>query len=48
MSKHIAGRFLLGIQAGAYVVDDNWKRLYPDYKCAELEDYLTEAWKGKP
>jgi hypothetical protein len=48
MSKHIAGRFLLGIEAGAYVVDDTWNRLYPDYKFAKLEDYLAEAWEGKP
>jgi hypothetical protein len=39
---------LLGISAGALDVSDEWNRLLPDYKLTQAEDFLTEAWRGKP
>ncbi|KAJ4350370.1 uncharacterized protein N0V89_008991 [Didymosphaeria variabile] len=48
MSKHIAGRLLLAIDAGGYVVNDNWNRLLPDYQFTRLEGFLKQAWEGKP
>lgn len=48
MSKHIAGRMLLAVEAGDYVVNDSWNRLFPDYQFTNLEEFLTEAWDGKP
>ncbi|KAL1592008.1 hypothetical protein SLS60_011600 [Paraconiothyrium brasiliense] len=48
MSKHIAGRLLLAVEAGAYVVNDNWNRLFPDYQFTQLESYLEQVWEGKP
>ncbi|KAJ4300819.1 hypothetical protein N0V90_002907 [Kalmusia sp. IMI 367209] len=48
MSKHITGRILLGFKNGGFVVEDTWNRLLPDYKFTAAEEYLTEAWKGKP
>ncbi|KAF1969696.1 NAD(P)-binding protein [Bimuria novae-zelandiae CBS 107.79] len=48
MSKHITGRVLLAMEAGGYVVNDNWNRLIPEYQFTKLEPFLTEAWRGKP
>ncbi|KAK7185569.1 NmrA-like family protein [Paraphaeosphaeria sporulosa] len=48
MSKHIAGRLLLSIEAGGWLVNDTWNSLFPEYKFAKLEEFLTEAWEGKP
>ncbi|KAF2438273.1 NAD(P)-binding protein, partial [Karstenula rhodostoma CBS 690.94] len=47
ISKHISGRILLAIEAGGYVVNNMWNRLFPDYDFTKLEDYLTQAWEGK-
>ena len=39
---------LLAISKSAYVVSDDWNRLLPDYKFTAAEDFLSEAWGGKP
>lgn len=39
---------LLGIEAGALNVTDEWNRLLPDCNFTKAEDFLTEAWRGKP
>jgi hypothetical protein len=43
----VAG-MLLAISVGAMSVSKEWNNLFPDYKFAEAEDFLTQAWSGKP
>lgn len=31
-----------------HVSDDTWNRLLPDYKFTDINEFLTEAWRGKP
>jgi hypothetical protein len=47
-SKMVAAGLLLAIFAGAHLVSDEWNRLLPDYKFTDAEEFLTDAWKGKP
>lgn len=44
----IVSGLLMGISAGALSVSDEWNRLLPDYKFTQAEEFLAEAWKGKP
>lgn len=47
-SRIIVAGLLLAISAGAYSCSDEWNRLLPDYKFAQPEEFLSEAWRGKP
>lgn len=47
-SKVIVAGLLLAISAGAYNCSDEWNRLLPDYKFTQPEEFLSEAWRGKP
>jgi hypothetical protein len=33
---------------GAWTVSDEWNVLLPDYKFANIEDFLSTAWEGRP
>ncbi|PYH99841.1 NAD(P)-binding protein, partial [Aspergillus ellipticus CBS 707.79] len=46
-SKIIHAGIAFAISAGAYNTSDEWNRLLPDYKFAQPEEFLAEAWKGK-
>ncbi|KND90003.1 hypothetical protein TOPH_05289 [Tolypocladium ophioglossoides CBS 100239] len=48
ISAMLLSGILLGISAGALNVSDEWNRLLPDYKFTQAENFLTEAWRGKP
>jgi hypothetical protein len=48
LSKTVVSGILLGISAGCFKVSDEWNRLLPDYEFTTAEDFLTEAWTGKP
>lgn len=39
---------LLAISKNAYAVSDDWNQLLPDYRFTAAEDFLSEAWGGKP
>ncbi|KAK4122136.1 NAD(P)-binding protein [Parathielavia appendiculata] len=39
---------LLGLAAEALKVSDEWNKLLPDFVFTKAEDFLTEAWRGKP
>lgn len=43
----VAGLFL-AISDKAYCCSDEWNRLLPDYNFTQPEEFLTEAWRGKP
>ncbi|KAE8394149.1 hypothetical protein BDV23DRAFT_147960 [Aspergillus alliaceus] len=47
-SRVIVVGFLRAIAAKAYNISDEWNRLLPDYKFTQAEEFLTEAWHGKP
>ena len=48
LSGILLAGMLLGISAGALNVSDEWNRLLPDYKFAQAEEFLSEAWRDKP
>ncbi|KAF7166899.1 hypothetical protein CNMCM5623_000436 [Aspergillus felis] len=48
LSKTVVSGILLGISAGCFKVSDEWNRLLHDYEFTTAEDFLTEAWTGKP
>jgi hypothetical protein len=48
LAENVTAGILLGISAGALNVSDEWNKLLPDYKFTKAEDFLTEAWRGKP
>lgn len=39
---------LLSSAKGAWDVSDAFNHILPDYKFTEIEEFLTEVWKGKP
>jgi hypothetical protein len=47
-SKDFVIMFLQAILNGAWNTSDEWNKRFPDYKFASAEEYLQEAWKGKP
>lgn len=47
-SKIIVAGLLLAISDKAYICSDEWNRLLPDYEFTQPEEYLFEAWRGKP
>lgn len=48
LSKTVVSGILLGISAGCFKVSDEWNRLLHDYEFTTAEEFLTEAWSGKP
>jgi hypothetical protein len=48
LAENVTAGILLGISAGALSVSDEWNKLLPDYEFTKAEDFLTEAWRGKP
>ena len=38
---------LLSTAKGAWDVSDEWNKLLPDYRFAEIEDFLAMAWNEK-
>ncbi|KAJ6004771.1 NAD(P)-binding protein [Penicillium herquei] len=48
MAKVITGGMLLAVNANQLHVSDSWNKLLPDYKFTSVDDFLTEAWSGKP
>ena len=47
-SRIILAGVLLAISAKAYNCSDEWNQLLPDYKFTQPEEFLSEAWRGKP
>ena len=47
-SRIIVAGFLLAASAQAYSCTDEWNRLLPDYQFTQPEEFLSEAWRGKP
>lgn len=47
-SRIIVAGILLAASAKAYSCSDEWNRLLPDYKFTQPEEFLSEAWRGKP
>ncbi|CAL1714323.1 unnamed protein product [Somion occarium] len=48
-SKMALGGTLKGIAHAAYTVtSDEWNKLLPWYKFTDIEEFLSEAWAGKP
>ncbi|MCJ1416734.1 hypothetical protein MMC32_003072 [Xylographa parallela] len=47
-SRIIVAGILLAISAKAYSCSDEWNQLLPDYKFTQPEEFLSEAWRGKP
>ena len=39
---------LLGISVGGLNVSDEWNQLLPNYEFTTAEEFLAEAWRGKP
>lgn len=39
---------ILGFSREALAVSDEWNRLLPDYKFTQAEEFLADAWRGKP
>ena len=48
LSGTMVASILLAISANAFSCSDEWNRLLPDYKFAQPEEFLSEAWRGKP
>jgi hypothetical protein len=48
LAERLTAGIVLGISVGAASVSDEWNQLLPDYKFTKAEDFLAEAWRGKP
>ncbi|MCJ1386188.1 hypothetical protein MMC17_009314 [Xylographa soralifera] len=48
LSRVIVAGLLLAISAEAFSCSDEWNQLLPDYKFTQPEEFLSEAWHGKP
>ncbi|KAE9378972.1 NAD(P)-binding protein [Stipitochalara longipes BDJ] len=48
MMKAVLVGTLLSSAKGAWDVSDDFNQLLPDFKFAQVENFLTEVWKGKP
>ena len=48
MSRVITTKFLLAAREKAYVTNDAWNKLLPEFKFQDAEVFLKEAWSGKP
>lgn len=47
LSRGFLAGFLLGAEAGAYTVSDEWNRLLGGYKFQGVEGFLERYWGGK-
>ncbi|KAK3361322.1 NmrA-like family protein [Lasiosphaeria ovina] len=47
-SQFVTGACLLSNLEASWTASDEWNKLLPDYKFANLEEFLTEVWTGKP
>lgn len=47
-SRIIVAGFLLAASANAYHCSNEWSQLLPEYKFTQPEEFLAEAWRGKP
>ncbi|KAF4628829.1 hypothetical protein G7Y89_g9329 [Cudoniella acicularis] len=47
-SKIIVRGSLLSGVSKSWVVSDEWNRLLPDYKFADVEEFLVKHWAGRP
>ena len=47
-SRIIVAGILLAVSAKAFECSDEWNRLLPGYKFTQPEEFLSEAWRGKP
>ncbi|KAJ5100296.1 hypothetical protein N7456_006348 [Penicillium angulare] len=48
LARFFTSSILLAVNANQLHVSDSWNRLLPDYQFTDIDDFLTEAWKGKP
>ncbi|KAK3939634.1 NAD(P)-binding protein [Diplogelasinospora grovesii] len=48
MAAGMVAGMLLAISAGAMSVSDEWNKILPDCKFTKAEEFLAEAWRGKP
>ncbi|KAJ5709555.1 hypothetical protein N7493_009846 [Penicillium malachiteum] len=48
LAKSITGGILLAVNANQLHVSDSWNKLLPDYQFTSIDEFLTEAWSGKP
>ncbi|KAK4237580.1 NAD(P)-binding protein [Achaetomium macrosporum] len=48
LSQTFTKGLLLGMSVGGWNVSDEWNRMLPDYQFIQAEDFLTDAWRGKP
>jgi hypothetical protein len=46
--KAVSIGILLSSSKGAWDISDEWNQLLPDYKFTSKENFLTQAWEGKP
>ncbi|KAK0718547.1 hypothetical protein B0T26DRAFT_778788 [Lasiosphaeria miniovina] len=47
-SQFVTGACLLSNLEASWTASDEWNKLLPDYKFANLEEFLAEVWTGKP
>jgi hypothetical protein len=47
-SKTIVSELLLALAEKAFETGDEWNRLLPGYEFTGAEEFLREAWRGKP
>ncbi|KAK7424063.1 hypothetical protein QQX98_000673 [Neonectria punicea] len=48
LATMVVSGLLLSFSAGAWNVTDEWNQLLPDHKFTQAEEFLFEAWNGKP
>ncbi|KAI5212996.1 hypothetical protein AUEXF2481DRAFT_44529 [Aureobasidium subglaciale EXF-2481] len=48
LSRYMVSSILQAVSAGDFICSDEWNKLLPDFEFAAAEDFLAEAWKGKP
>lgn len=48
MGRVVLAGVLLAVNANELHVSDSWNRLLPDYEFTAVDEFLTEAWSGKP
>jgi hypothetical protein len=48
MAAGLVSGMLLAINAGAFVATDEWNQLLPEQRFTSAEEFLRDAWLGKP
>ncbi|KAJ5263628.1 hypothetical protein N7478_011233 [Penicillium angulare] len=48
LARFFTSSILLAVNANQLLVSDSWNQLLPDYKFTVIDEFLIEAWKGKP